>query len=222
MAESLSDQFNNGSNPYYIHQSDNRGMVLVTQPLTNDNYNSWKRSMLMAFSAKNKTGFIDGSIPAPASTSTQFNAWTRANNLVNSWILNSVSKDIAASLLYHSTAAAIWKDLEDRFHQTNGPRVFHLKKKLGELSQGFVSVSTYYTQLKILWDELSSVKPLCSCSKCDCGGVHKMLDEHEKELTMQFLMGLNESYASIRAQILLMDPFPSMSKVFSWILQEEN
>ncbi|KAE8694937.1 hypothetical protein F3Y22_tig00110762pilonHSYRG00019 [Hibiscus syriacus] len=59
-------------------------MILVMQPHTNDNYNSWKRCMLTAQSAKNKTDFIDGSILALASTSIiLFNAWTRANNLVN-------------------------------------------------------------------------------------------------------------------------------------------
>ncbi|KAL4347722.1 hypothetical protein GQ457_17G001430 [Hibiscus cannabinus] len=112
-SDSLSnEQFNNGSNPYYLHQSDSPGMVLVSQPLANDNYNSWKRSMIMALSAKNKLGFVDGSIFAPPSSSVDsFNAWMRANNMVNSWLLNSVSRDIAASLLYHSTAAAIWKDL---------------------------------------------------------------------------------------------------------------
>ncbi|GMI70300.1 hypothetical protein like AT1G21280 [Hibiscus trionum] len=112
---SSNDQFEDGTNPYYLHQSDSPGTILVTQPLVSDNYNSWKRSMIMALSSKNKLGFVDGSLSAPASTSTLFSSWTRANNMVNSWILNSVSKDIAASLLYHSTAAAIWKDLEDRF-----------------------------------------------------------------------------------------------------------
>ncbi|KAK8616133.1 hypothetical protein V6N13_017696 [Hibiscus sabdariffa] len=127
--------FDHNAYPYHIHQSDNPGMLLVTQPLATDNYNSWKRSMLMALSAKNKIGFVDGSIVAPASTSANFQAWTRANNLVNSWILNSVSKDISASLLYHSTAVAIWKDLEERFQQNNGPRLFQLKKKLSDLTQ---------------------------------------------------------------------------------------
>ncbi|XP_039012794.1 uncharacterized protein LOC120142110 [Hibiscus syriacus] len=35
-------------------------------------------------------------------------------------------------------------------------------------------------------------------------------------------MGLNDSYAHVRRQILLMDPLPSISKVFSLIVQEEN
>ncbi|GMI69096.1 hypothetical protein HRI_000578900 [Hibiscus trionum] len=219
----LNDQFNNGFNPYYLHQSDSPGMILVTQQLGTDNYNSWRRSMLMALSAKNKIGFIDGSISAPAVTQVAtYSAWKRANDLVNSWILNSVSKDIAASLIYQSTAAEIWKDLEDRFQQHNGPRMFQLRKKLIDLAQGSMPVSTYYTQHKIIWDELCSVKPICTCSNCTCSGVQKMIDEQGKEQVLQFLMGLNDSFSHVRGQILLMDPLPSITKVFSLIIQEEN
>ncbi|XP_038999182.1 uncharacterized protein LOC120124628 [Hibiscus syriacus] len=61
--------------------------------------------MVLALSAKNKLGFVDGSIATPdPSMVDQFNAWARANNLVNSWILNPVSKYIVVSLLYHTFA----------------------------------------------------------------------------------------------------------------------
>ena len=39
---------------------------------------------------------------------------------------------------------------------------------------------------------------------------------------MSFLMGLNETYIAIRGQILLMDPIPPLSKVFSLLLQDEK
>lgn len=48
-----------GSSPYLIHHSDNPGLVLVSQPLTGDNYASWSRAMVIALSVKNKVGFID-------------------------------------------------------------------------------------------------------------------------------------------------------------------
>ena len=35
-------------------------------------------------------------------------------------------------------------------------------------------------------------------------------------------MGLNDSYAQIRAQILMLDPLPSISKVFALVVQEER
>ena len=39
---------------------------------------------------------------------------------------------------------------------------------------------------------------------------------------MSFLMGLNETYAAVRGQILLMEPMPPLSKVFSLLLQDEK
>ncbi|KAL5555137.1 hypothetical protein UlMin_037373 [Ulmus minor] len=43
-----------------------------------------------------------------------------------------------------------------------------------------------------------------------------------KQVCLQFLMGLNEFYAQIRAQILMQDPFPPITKVFSLVVQEER
>ena len=39
---------------------------------------------------------------------------------------------------------------------------------------------------------------------------------------MSFLMGLNETYAAVRGQILIVDPMPPLSMVFSHILQDEK
>ena len=42
------------------------------------------------------------------------------------------------------------------------------------------------------------------------------------EFVIIFLMGLNESYSHIRAQILLIDHLPPINKVFSLIIQAER
>jgi hypothetical protein len=39
---------------------------------------------------------------------------------------------------------------------------------------------------------------------------------------IQFLTGLNEHFAVVKTQILLMDPLPSMNKVYSLVIQEES
>ena len=39
---------------------------------------------------------------------------------------------------------------------------------------------------------------------------------------MSFLMGLNETYTTVRGLILLMDPIPSLGKVFSLLIQDEK
>ena len=43
-----------------------------------------------------------------------------------------------------------------------------------------------------------------------------------EDCVMSFLMGLNETYTTVRGQILLMDPTPPMGKVFSLLIQDEK
>ena len=51
--------------------------------------------MKIALSVMNKLGFIDGLIPKPEGDDLNLlQSWIRNNNMVISWILNSVSKDI--------------------------------------------------------------------------------------------------------------------------------
>ena len=63
--------------------------------------------MAVTLTSKNKIGFIDGTIPRAAQADILFNAWNRYNNMVTSWIINSISKDIADSLMYIATVAKI-------------------------------------------------------------------------------------------------------------------
>ncbi|MED6111214.1 hypothetical protein PIB30_117973 [Stylosanthes scabra] len=57
---------------------------------------------------------------------------------------------------------------------------------------------------------------------CSCGGVKPIQAFLDQEYVMLFLMGLNDSLANVRGQILLLDPLPSIGKVFSLVLQEEK
>ena len=122
-----------------------------------------------------------------------FNSWIRNNNVIISWILNLVSKEISTSIIFSESAAKIWLDLKDRFQQSNGPRIFQLRCELVSLTQDQNSVSVYFTKLKALWEELSNYRPTCSCGKCTCGGVKALHNHYQMEYIMSFLMGLNDS-----------------------------
>ena len=43
-----------------------------------------------------------------------------------------------------------------------------------------------------------------------------------RDFMMKFLMGLNDSFSQVRSQVLLMDSIPSLSKVYSLLIQEET
>ncbi|XP_075486552.1 uncharacterized protein LOC142526187 [Primulina tabacum] len=209
--------------PYFLHHADNPGLMLVSQALTGENYISWSRAMKIALPVKNKLGFIDRSVVKPSDNeSTLLNYWNRNNNIVISWILNSVSKEISASIIFAVSAAEIWQDLKERFQQSNGPRIFQLRREMVNLRQEQDPVSVYFTKLKTLWEELTNFRPMCHCGQCNCQGVKKIEAYFQTDYTMAFLMGLNDSLAQIRSQILLLDPLPPINRVFSLIVQEER
>jgi hypothetical protein len=211
------------SNPLYLHHGDSHGSILVTQLLTGDNYYTWSRSMFMALTAKNKLQFINGALPKPHTSGPDFFAWTHCNNMVLSWIINFVSKEITTSVISVDSAETMWNDLRDRFSQENGPRIFQIHKAISAVSREDKSVSSYFTALKGLWDELLIYRPLlvCLCGKFSYGVLKTLTEYHHKEYVLQFLMGLNESFSHVKGQILLMDPLPPINKVFSLVVQHE-
>nr|XP_023884247.1 uncharacterized protein LOC111996488 [Quercus suber]XP_023884248.1 uncharacterized protein LOC111996488 [Quercus suber]XP_023884249.1 uncharacterized protein LOC111996488 [Quercus suber] len=144
--------------------------------------------------------------------------------MVGTWLTNSVSPKLQSSIIYEDTALEVWNDLRNRFAQTNGPRVFNLQKEISELHQGEVTITDFFTQLKALWDQLQNLSPFpsCTCGKCVCNINKRLNDLQARELVMKFLMELNETFSQVRTQVLLMDPIPSLSKVYSSLIQEET
>ena len=159
--------------PYFLHASDHRGLNLVSRSLMELNFNSWSRFMKMALNSKRKLGFVDGSIPKPDADADPdlIAAWQCNNDIVFSWLLNSISKDIVESVIYTDSATMLWRNLHDRFRQANGPRMYELKQALVNLHQGSLTVTQYFTKIKNLWEELIAFRPSIHC---DCGGVHSL------------------------------------------------
>lgn len=135
--------------------------------------------------------------------------------MVSSWILNSISKELANIVLYIEIAAGIWKELVEQCSQGNAPRIFQIQKAIVSLSQGQNTITAYYTTMKALWEELANYKHNRVCS---CGVVKHLTYRYNLECVIQFLMGLNDSYSHIRGQILMMDPIPSINKVLSLVI----
>ncbi|XP_060960021.1 uncharacterized protein LOC133030936 [Cannabis sativa] len=72
--------------------------------------------------------------------------------------------------------------------------------------------------MKSLWDELKEFQPTTTCT---CDAMKIFLDYYNQNQVLQFLTGLNESFSSVRAQILLNEAIPNLSRVFAMIIQEE-
>ncbi|RVW66050.1 Retrovirus-related Pol polyprotein from transposon RE1 [Vitis vinifera] len=170
--------------------------------------------MTISLNAKSKLGFIDGTTTMPSATDKpdKHASWKKCNDMILSWILNSLSQDLADSVIFSTTTQEVWEDLLDHFSQSNAPHIFQIERDIAFLTQDQMTVAAYYIRLKNLWDELGFYND----TVCSCGA------DHKRRRLMQFLMGLNESYNAIRGQILLMNPLPDVAKAYSSIVQEEK
>ncbi|XP_060216321.1 uncharacterized protein LOC132643809 [Lycium barbarum] len=164
------------SNPYYIHPSDSPSMSLVNSIFDGRCYGGWRKGVLIALSAKNKVGFIDGAISQPSNTAETFKSWARCNDM-----------------------------------------------EISETTQGNSNIAGYYTKLKRLWDELDSldIYQNCTCD-CSCGGKTKNQNSLQDGRLIQFLMKLNEAYASARSSFLLLSPLPSVNHTNSLLIRDEK
>ncbi|KAL2232986.1 UNVERIFIED_CONTAM: hypothetical protein Sindi_1478600 [Sesamum indicum] len=148
-------------------------MNLVSVPLDGMNFLTWSRAIKLALGAKQKLGFIDGTCTKPEENKSEIEPWERVDCMVVSWLLNSITKDIAEPFLYTTSAQDLWEQLEARFGETNGPML-------------------------------------------------KIVEMNTSGQLIQFLMGLEESCDHIRSQILLMEPLPTIGKVYSMLLWVEK
>ncbi|XP_024981715.1 uncharacterized protein LOC112518298 [Cynara cardunculus var. scolymus] len=138
--------------------------------------------MLNFLFAKNKVGFIDGTIKKPDKTSSNHMAWMRCDAMVKGWLTTTMEKNIRSSVKHANTASEILSDLRERFGKESAPRAYELKQQIVSTQQDGTFVSTYYTKLRGLWNESQSVLPTphCTYHRCTCG-LGKRLTEHQEK-----------------------------------------
>ena len=145
--------------------------------------------------------------------------------MVVSWIVHSVAASIRQSVLWMDKAEDIWRDLKSRYSQGDLLRISDLQQEASTLKQGALSVTKYFTKLRVIWDEIENFRPdpACTCnSRCSCSAFAIIAQRKLEDRAMQFLRGLNEQYTNIRSHVLLMDPIPAISKIFSYVAQQER
>jgi hypothetical protein len=88
--------------------------------------------------------------------------------------------------------------------------IFHLKQELAKINQGTKTVTEYYGDLEVKWDEIGLYSHTTHL---------KALEQDKK---FQFLSGLDPSYEPICAQILLSKELPKLRAVVAMVQREES
>ncbi|XP_074323689.1 uncharacterized protein LOC141660599 [Apium graveolens] len=180
--------------------------------------------MLLVLSAKNKVGFVDGTIAMPDRDSIEYKFWSRCNDLVISWIIFNLDATIAKSVLFLQTAKEIWSDLEERYGYASMTEVYSLEQRLSDIVQGSQSISEFFTAIKTVWYSIADANtlPRCTCKLFTCNLTQRIHDRQQDQKLLQFMIKLNDSFTAVRANILMMHPLPNMSAAYRLFAQEER
>ncbi|KAK5836742.1 hypothetical protein PVK06_012543 [Gossypium arboreum] len=125
--------------------------------------------MKIALLAKNKLGFVDGTRSKESLPNELGYQWEKSNVIVLSWILNTVSMELSAGIVFASSVVAIWNDIGECFHKADGSR------------------------LRLFWDEYDALVPFSSCG---CDQSRQKVEHVLEHRLFQFLMGLINDSAS--------------------------
>ncbi|GJV99968.1 cysteine-rich receptor-like protein kinase 8 [Tanacetum coccineum] len=215
------DDINSVHHPLFFHQNDHPGLVLNSKKLTgSNNYSSWKRLMMIALSARKKLKLINEEFEEPTVELPIRPFLERANDMVISWILNTVSEQIGNNLSFVNIVFALWNELNEHYAQLDGHKIYQVSNEIANLKQGNTTIELYYHKLKGLWDELDALKAPYACAcRCDCTNRRTNGEKDQRKRLIQFLMGLDESYTNVRRQILLIQPLPLVSKAYNMLRQ---
>ena len=117
-------------------------------------------------SAKNKLKLIKDVIPQPSESDPTFASWILSNNMVASWFVHSVFVPIRKSLTWMEKTLDVWNDLKARFSQGDLSRISDIQMEASSINQGDLSVSDYFTKLRVIWDELVNFRldHVCTCN----------------------------------------------------------
>ncbi|GJS40027.1 cysteine-rich receptor-like protein kinase 8 [Tanacetum coccineum] len=144
----------------YLHPNDHPGLILISKKLVgSENYSSWKRSMMIALNAKNKLKIVTGEMIEPTIDSEERALWERTNDMIISWILNTISDQISNNLNFVNSASALWNEF----------------------------IEVYYHKLKGLWDEHDALEAtyLCNCASSYENGKNNGDREQRKRLIQE-------------------------------------
>lgn len=157
---------------YVLHNSDNPGALITPVLLKGDNYSEWATKLWNSLQAKQKIGFIDGSIIKPTSNR-DLARWTSTNSMIVGWIRTSIDPKVRSTVSHVVDASKLWESLKQRFSVKNAVRKHLPEDEITNCKQDGQSVLEYYGRHSKLWEEIQNFKPSVSCTCAAAAGFEK-------------------------------------------------
>ncbi|XP_038895149.1 proline-rich receptor-like protein kinase PERK2 isoform X2 [Benincasa hispida] len=156
--------------------------------------------------------------PDPSSPASSHTASDLSDRLLQRLSFDDVADILQGKSIYDIMGS---NKKEETSQSIDGLRVLQIYKEIASHRQENLFVEPYFRKLNALWDELSFY--ITDLAQCSSGGAIQNVSElTERQKVVQFLVGLNDSYATICGQILVKRPFPTVEEAYSEIIGEEK
>ncbi|CAA0842233.1 Unknown protein [Striga hermonthica] len=190
---------------------------LISIKLTDSNYLKWKQQTYSAIVGYGLENFIAAdSLPPPRFLSSgsgdppalnpEFAIWVRQDQLLMSWLLSSLSKNLLIMMVGKTTSREVWLSLESNFSGLSKARLMHHKLQLQTLKKGSTSMREFLGKVKACCDALGVAGEPVS----------------EQNHILYILVGLGSEYnPAVVAVTSRIEPY-SLNKVYVMLLSLES
>ncbi|GAV83349.1 UBN2_3 domain-containing protein [Cephalotus follicularis] len=115
------------------HEASNKRTSFV---LTGQNYLPWSQAVTIALRGCSKLGYVNGNIPTPVVDDSQYVDWEANDNLVMTWLFNSMDPAIYEIFAYSETSTELWNSLKNMYgHDDNSSLIFEIQQKISNMTQ---------------------------------------------------------------------------------------
>ena len=134
----------------------------------------------------------------------------RQNNMVKSWLINSMTNEIGENFLLYKTAKEMWDAVKETyFTKENTAEQVDIETVLHDLRQGDLTVTNYYNILARHWQKLDVYEEYDWNCPEDAAKYKKIV---EKRRLFKFLLGSTRTLMRSVGGSLVPNPFQQSMK----------
>ena len=185
------------------------------------NYLSWSRRGMLILRTKSIEGYVLGAVNEPEDKLGQeWRKWNATDSLILTWLLNSLTLAVAASVEALATSMEVWDALSKMYSgKGNVMLISQIEDTIHDLKQDDKTLMTYVGELKYAWADLDHLAPLV-LSHSECVAAAKKWIEDRRVL--KFLKGLHRSFEGRRAALMHLPQLPTLEEAIAAMGQEET
>ncbi|XP_019416470.1 PREDICTED: uncharacterized protein LOC109327775 [Lupinus angustifolius] len=191
-------------------------LLLPSTKLTDKNFLVWRQFILAVLRSNRAERFISDMDPPPQFLSDRdrihhrlnpaFLSWDEQDQLLLSWILNSLSEELQPRVVGCSTSQQLWLENIEHCQAQTKARGRQLRAQLRLITKGSNTISEYFTRIKVLDDSLISIgSPITQAEHVDF-----------------ILDGLSEEFQPIITAVESQYDLPTVNELQSFLLTFES